>query len=462
MALNPFFVQGTSNEQSLIQDLINEQLRMYGVEVYYLPRTYLTTNTVIEEVIQSSFEDAYPIEAYVQNYEGYDDNTTLLSKFGIQSTQEMTFIISKERFENYITPLTEGKANLKLTSRPKEGDIIYMPLGDRMFEIKFVEHEKPFYQLQKNYVYELRCELFRYEDEVIDTGVEEIDDTLVGSDTDGISETGSSTVLGGSLTMTLIGTASTATAITGVINGGIRSITVGNQGAFYPVAPTVAISSAPSGGLTGIATAIIDRDSISKVNIVNPGFGYTVTPEILFLSNTGIGATASATLGSGSIGIITVTSGGSGYTTTPTITFTGVSTVSAAATAVVSAAGTITAIHITDTGIGYTEAPTITIGDPGSSDTGTFIFNELVTGSTSGTKARVRTWNTNTNVLELGNVTGTFKVGETIVGSTSSATHTIFSIDNDPADDGFSQNTILESQADGFLDFTERNPFGIP
>tara|TARA_Y100000289_G_scaffold33506_1_gene33153 strand:- start:1803 stop:3191 length:1389 start_codon:yes stop_codon:yes gene_type:complete len=462
MALNPFFVQGTSNEQSLIQDLINEQLRMYGVEVYYLPRTYLTTNTVIEEVIQSSFEDAYPIEAYVQNYEGYDDNTTLLSKFGIQSTQEMTFIISKERFENYITPLTEGKANLKLTSRPKEGDIIYMPLGDRMFEIKFVEHEKPFYQLQKNYVYELRCELFRYEDEVIDTGVEEIDDTLVGSDTDGISETGSSTVLGGSLTMTLIGTASTATAITGVINGGIRSITVGNQGAFYPVAPTVAISSAPSSGLTGIATAIIDRDSISKVNIVNPGFGYTVTPEILFLSNTGIGATASATLGSGSIGIITVTSGGSGYTTTPTITFTGVSTVSAAATAVVSAAGTITAIHITDTGIGYTEAPTITIGDPGSSDTGTFIFNELVTGSTSGTKARVRTWNTNTNVLELGNVTGTFKVGETIVGSTSSATHTIFSIDNDPADDGFSQNAILESQADGFLDFTERNPFGIP
>tara|TARA_R100001463_G_scaffold27759_5_gene64180 strand:+ start:3094 stop:4482 length:1389 start_codon:yes stop_codon:yes gene_type:complete len=462
MALNPFFVQGTSGEQSLIQDLINEQLRMYGVEVYYLPRSYLTTNTVIEEVIQSSFEDAYPIEAYVQNYEGYDDNTTLLSKFGIQSTQEMTFIISKERFENYITPLTEGKANLRLTSRPKEGDIIYMPLGDRMFEIKFVEHEKPFYQLQKNYVYELRCELFRYEDEVIDTGVEEIDDTLVGSDTDGISETGSSTVLGGSLTMTLVGTSSTATAITGLVNGGIRSITIGSQGAFYPVSPTVAISSAPSSGVTGIATAVIDRDSISEVNIINPGSGYTVTPEILFLSNTGIGATASATLGSGSIGVVTVTSGGSGYTTTPTITFTGVSTVSAAATAVVSAAGTITAIHITDTGTGYTEAPIITIEDPGSSDAGTFIFNELVTGSTSGTKARVRTWDTNTNTLELGNVTGTFKVGETIIGSTSSATHTIFSIDNDPADDGFSQNTILESQADGFLDFTEKNPFGIP
>jgi len=462
MALNPFFIQGTSGEQNLVQDLINEQLRMYGVEVYYLPRSYLTTNTVIEEVIQSSFEDAYPIEAYVQNYEGYDDNSTLLSKFGIQSTQEMTFIISKERFETYITPLTEGKANLKLTSRPKEGDIIYMPLGDRMFEIKFVEHEKPFYQLQKNYVYELRCDLFRYEDEVIDTGVEEIDDTLVGSDTDGISESGSSTVLGGSLTMTLVGTASTATAITGLINGGIRSITVGNQGALYSVAPTVAISSAPSSGITGIATAILDRSSVSNINITNPGAGYTVVPEILILSNSGIGATASATLGSGSIGIVTVTSGGAGYTTAPTITFSGVSTSAAVATAIVSTAGTITAINITDAGIGYTMAPTITISNPTSSDVGTFVFNELVTGSTSGTKARVRTWNTNTNVLELGNVTGNFKVGETIVGSTSSATHTIFSINNDPVNDGFAQNASIETEADGILDFTERNPFGIP
>ena len=462
MALNPFFIQGTSGEQNLVQDLINEQLRMYGVEVYYLPRSYLTTNTVIEEVIQSSFEDAYPIEAYVQNYEGYDDNSTLLSKFGIQSTQEMTFIISKERFETYITPLTEGKANLKLASRPKEGDIIYMPFGDRMFEIKFVEHEKPFYQLQKNYVYELRCELFRYGDEVIDTGVEEIDDTLVGSDTDGISEAGSSTVLGGSLTMTLVGASSTATALTGLINGGIRSITVGNQGALYSIAPTVAISSAPSSGITGIATAILDRSSVSNINITNPGAGYTVAPEILILSNSGIGATASATLGSGSIGIVTVTSGGAGYTTAPTITFTGVSTAAAVATAIVSTAGTITAINITDAGIGYTMAPTITISNPTSSDVGTFVFNELVTGSTSGTKARVRTWNTNTNVLELGNVTGNFKVGETIVGSTSSATHTIFSINNDPVNDGFAQNTSIETEADGILDFTERNPFGMP
>ncbi len=460
--LNPFFIQGTSGEQNLVQDLINEQLRMYGVEVYYLPRSFLSTNTVIEEVIESSFENAYPIEAYVQNYEGYDDNSTLLSKFGIQSTQEMTFIISKERYENYIAPLTDGRANLKLTSRPKEGDIIYMPLGDRMFEIKFVEHEKPFYQLQKNYVYELRCELFRYEDEVIDTGIEEIDDTLVGSDSDGISESGYSTILGGTLTMTLVGSATTATAITNIVNGGIRSITVGNQGAFYDIAPRVAISSAPSGGNTGFATVTIDRDAISSVDIVNAGAGYTVAPEIVFVSKTGIGASASATLGSGSIGIVTVTSGGSGYTTAPTITFTGISTVSAAATAIVSSTGTITAINITDAGIGYTVAPTITVSSPGSPDTGDFTYNEIVTGSTSGTKARVRTWNTITNILELGNVTGTFTIGETIVGASSSATHTVLSLDNDPADDGYSENDTIELEADGILDFTEKNPFGIP
>ena len=94
--LNPFFQQGSRSEQSLIQDLINEQLRMYGVEVHYLPRKYLTEKTIIREVVQSMFDDAYPIEAYVDNFEGYGDNTTILSKFGIQSTQEINLIISKK------------------------------------------------------------------------------------------------------------------------------------------------------------------------------------------------------------------------------------------------------------------------------------------------------------------------------------------------------------------------------
>ena len=107
MALNPFFLQGSSGEQNLVQDLINEQLRMYGVEVHFMPRKYVTTNTILREVIESKFDDAYPIEAYVENFDGYGDNPTLLSKFGIQQTNEITLIISKDRFESYISPLAK-------------------------------------------------------------------------------------------------------------------------------------------------------------------------------------------------------------------------------------------------------------------------------------------------------------------------------------------------------------------
>ena len=475
--LNPFFQQGSPSEQNLIQDLINEQLRMYGVEVYYLPRKYITEKKVIKEVIQSSFDNAYPIEAYVENFEGYGDNTTILSKFGIQSTQEINLIISKERFENYISPLIKNQSNIKLSTRPKEGDLVYFPLGDRLFEIKFVEHEKPFYQLQKNYVYVLKCELFRYEDEVIDTGVDEIDDTLEvidGSD-------GQEFFIGRTQTLTLVGSASTALATLSIVDGGIRLITINNRGGGYTSIPRVAISSAPSGGMTGIASAVMiggvvacndnvnpAAQSVQSVEIINAGFGYTVVPGVKFIGGGGSGAAATASIGNGIVGIITVTSGGSGYTSPPQITFTneifatGVSTVSAAATAVVSSAGTITSIRITNAGLGYSVAPTISIASPSSSGSGTFIFNELVTGSISGTTARVRKWNSITSELEISNITGTFVSGETIVGSESSASYQIRKVDTDVNKDGYSDNENIEIEGDLIVDFSEFNPFGMP
>ena len=97
--LNPFFLQGSKGEQNLVQDLINEQLKIYGVEVYYIPRKFVTTNTVIEEVIQSEFSNAFPIESYVSSYDGYGGQGTLLSKFGIQDIDDLSLVISKERFE---------------------------------------------------------------------------------------------------------------------------------------------------------------------------------------------------------------------------------------------------------------------------------------------------------------------------------------------------------------------------
>ena len=158
--LNPFFIQGTNSEQGLVQDLINEQLKMYGIEVYYMPRQYVSTGKVIKEVLYSKFKAAFPIEAYLVNYEGFDANSIALSKFGIRISDEMSLVISKERFELYISELMDALPDVPNTLRPNEGDLIYVPLSDSIMEIKYVENRKPFYQLQKNYVYELKCELF--------------------------------------------------------------------------------------------------------------------------------------------------------------------------------------------------------------------------------------------------------------------------------------------------------------
>jgi len=280
----------------------------------------------------------------------------------------------------------------------------------------------------------------------------------------------------------LVGTASSATAVTTKVDGAIRFIDITNRGSNYTVRPRVAISSAPAGGVTGIGTILTlggivvcsgaaspegNQLVVQSAPLVNPGSGYTVAPKIQFFTNnadgTGSGAAGTSIITNhGAIGVVTVTGGGSGYTTAPTITFTGISTVSAAATAVVSAAGTISAIYITNAGAGYTEPPTISIASPGSSGSGDFSFNETITGGTSGTTARVRKWDTLTSELDIYDVDGTFLRGETITGSVSGATNTIRIVTTSPADDGFADNDNFETEADAILDFTEQNPFGTP
>ena len=481
--LNPFFTQGTVGEQNLVQDLINEQLKMYGVEIFYLPRKYMTENSVLREVVQSKFDLALPLEAYVDNYDQYSGAGNILSKFGIESKDEVRLIISRERFENYITPLIEDQANIKLSTRPKSGDLIWFPLDDRVYEIKDIEYAKPYYQLQNLYVYELYCELFRLEDEVIATGIEDIDNNLIGEESDGQTDDGINTIQGPTQTLTLVGSAVQAAATVAIFDGGVRQFTITNRGGGYSSVPTVVVSSAPAGGTTasGIATMIgginvcnlnaNPRDrSVQRVDIANSGAGYTVAPGVRFTGggSGGTGAAATATIGDGVVGIVTITSGGSGYTVPPTITFssevfkTGVTTVSAAATAVVSAAGTISNIFLTNAGVGYSVAPTMSIAASGSSGSGTFQFNEIVTGSSSGTTARVRVWNSETNELEVGTVSGEFTRGETITGQTSGAAYKLRIADAQPADDGFADNINIETEADSIIDFSEQNPFGMP
>ena len=458
--LNPFFLQGSKTEQSLVQDLINEQLRMYGVEIYYVPRQYITKKSVIKEVIESRFQHAYPLEAYVDTYEGYEGQGTILSKFGVQPLTDLTLIISRERYENYITPLIENLPNIELPTRPKEGDLIYFPLGDRLFEIKFVEHEQPFYQLQKTYVYELKCELFRYEDEIVDTGIEELDDNIKKE--------------GYIQTLNLVGSGITATAISGVVNGGVRYITVTNRGNGYNSIPTVAISSAPSGGrtATGIATMIgglVDCNGTSAlkvqgVELTNTGYGYTVAPSVVFIGGGGSGAAATTIIGNGIVGIVTLTNGGSGYASAPAVTISapGGSGVTATAKAKINSVGIVTQITITNAGSGYTSTPTISISSPYMIGIGTYIYNEIVTGSISSTKARVRDWNVSTGELQVYEINGTFVNGDVITGTASSAFYKLRKVTTDNLVDAFAENTSIQTEANAIIDFNETNPFGNP
>ena len=136
--------------------------------------------------------------------------------------------------------------------------------------------------------------------------------------------------------------------------------------------------------------------------------------------------------------------------------------VSAAATAVISAAGTISQIQITNAGAGYTVSPTMSISSPGSSGTGNYAFNEIVTGSVSGATARIRTHSSVTNEVEIGSISGTFKINEDLTGASSGAVQRIRLIDLTNFDDGFGENDEFELQADAILDFSEGNPFGTP
>ena len=473
MALNSYFLQGSKSEQSLVQSLINEQLTLYGVEVYYIPRRYISTNTVIKEVIESQFDSAYPLEAYVDSYEGYGGQGTLLSKFGIQNVDDLTLVISRERYETYITPLIKNLPNVELATRPKEGDLIYFPLGDRLFEIKYVEHEQPFYQLKKNYVYQLRCELFRYEDEVIDTGVETIDDEVEQ--------------LGYIQTMTLIGAAVTATATASYVStGGVQQIYMTNMGNGYQAQPLIGISSSPTAsanavGVASIANTWIDCHTgltdgkISAVHISNAGAGYTEAPWITIQDPTGYGVGAAATVGIttlGSIGVVTISGGGSGYTTHPRFTVsapgapTGIGSTSAYGIGYINTAGVVTTAYITNAGVGYSEVPTVTFEAPTGAGvgvgTGTFVFNETVTGQTSGATARVKEWDTVNNTLEISIVDANFVAGEEIIGSNSGARYAILKTNTDDLVSGFAENDTIQSAADDIIDFTETNPFGMP
>ena len=457
MALNPFFQQGTKSEQGLIQDLVNEQIQIYGVEFIYMPRTFVNTKTIMREVSSSTFDQSFPIEGYIESYEGFDSGYNLLTKFGVRSTAEMKIVISQERYLNYITPLISGTTGLSDDpTRPLEGDLLYFPYRDLILEIKYVDDVSQFYQLRKNYSYTLTCEPFEFEDEVINTGVDVIDDDMKH--------------IGYNSTLKLVAIGNTATAITS-LSAGIKSITLIRGGNSFTADPRVVIDPPISGaGIQATAVAITtsiagktNNRRISSVQITNPGAGYTQTPNIQFIPENGRGRGASATVAistTGGVGIVTVTNVGGRYVVPPIITFSDVPGAGTRATgiALLNDTGGVREIRVTNAGSGYVSAPSITVSAAGTIGVGTFHYGEIITGQSSLTTAFVTSWDAPSLTLKARNLSGDFNVNELIVDNEGSA-YRLHSIDYDD-DDAYNSGDDIQVDTSSILDFTERNPFG--
>jgi len=453
MALNPFFLQGSKGEQNLLRDLSNETIQIHGIEFIYMPRSLVNQKDVMREITSSKFDKSFPIEGYITSYEGFDSGYNLLTKFGVRSTAEMKIVISIERYDQGIAPLLSQ-------TRPNEGDLMYFPLRDIIFEIKYVNDIENFYQLRERYTYELTCEPFEFEDEVIDTGVTAIDDDF---DDEGYN-----------VTMKLgdKGTRATATATIG--NGAIYKIDLVSGGAGYTNAPTIVIEP-PDSGTQATAVAITSTSGsrlntslrVFDIRITNPGAGYTQIPNIQFIPEDGKGVGANAVAGLGTSGVITgitLTNSGAGYFTPPLVTITNPAAggeVGVLTARINTTTNRVTHIDILNAGHSYASAPTITIGAANTFGSGTFKYGEIITGESSLTTAFVTDWNTATNTLLARNLSGDFAVGENIsnVGF-GTAQYALDSIDYDD-DDAYNSGDEIETISDSsILDFTEKNPFG--
>ena len=264
--VNVYFSQGTRNEQYLIEDLIIESLKIYGQEMVYIPRTLVSKDEILGEDRLSKFTSAFPIEMYFENVDSLDGQGAFIQKFGMMMEQSATLVVARRRWEQLV-----GRYDVTtLPQRPNEGDLIYFPLTKGLFEIKFVKHQDPFYQLGKLYVYKLQVELFQYASERIDTGIKEIDAfESLKSFTTNTSRTPYGEVIGVNMT---------------------------NQGSGYTTAPTVTFTSSSGVGAEGVAIlgSGTSAGKVIGVNITKGGSNYQTAPVVDFVGGGGIGAQATS------------------------------------------------------------------------------------------------------------------------------------------------------------------------
>jgi hypothetical protein len=270
MSTNVYFTNGTKSEQYLVEDLIIESLKIYGQQMYYIPRKLVSKDEILGEDRLSEFKNSFLIEMYFENIDSYGGQGAFIQKFGLMMEQSATLVVARRRWEQFI-----GRYDVTIIpDRPCEGDLIYFPLTKSLFEIKFVQHQDPFYQLGKLYVYKLQIELFQYSSERIDTGIKEIDafetlktfTTNTSRNTSGkilridILNPGCDYVDAPTVTINPNSDGVSATATATITNGKVTSINITNPGGRYITAPTVTISPPPSGGVQALAEAVVEID----------------------------------------------------------------------------------------------------------------------------------------------------------------------------------------------------------
>jgi hypothetical protein len=175
MPLQNNFPKGSKTEQNLAESLIISAIKQYGAEFFYIPRKLVAVDDLLGEDSLSEFRNAYPIEAYFKNVDNFGGNGVFMSKFGLKIEESATITVARRRWDELVGKFGETI----LPNRPCEGDLLYFPLTDGLFEIRFVEHQNQFYQLGKLYTYDLKIELFQYNSETIDTGIPAVDEAAL-------------------------------------------------------------------------------------------------------------------------------------------------------------------------------------------------------------------------------------------------------------------------------------------
>ena len=274
----PTYYSSSSGEQNLVQDLVDEQIKLFGSDIYYIPRVVLTDST-LDEVRYSKYQEQFQVEMLLQNVSGFGDGAEFVSKFGLRITDEVKFRISTRRWDEVVA---QHNPTLAYDGRPNEGDLLYFPLTQDIYEIKFVEKESPFFQFGKIQFYTLTAELYEVGSDTFDTGVEEIDDIEL--------EFGAAIKL-------IMDPGGTGTFVVG-------EEVVGDE-------------------FLAKATATTDGDAVDSITITDSGLHYNsaLPPTVTISGGGGNGATATASVSStGLVTSILITNGGSGYTSAPTVT----------------------------------------------------------------------------------------------------------------------------------------------